>query len=313
VTGPATTPRRAPGRAPAPEPDRGRRALPALVLESMRPRQWSKNAFVLAGVIFAGRWTEPEAVLRAAAAFAAFCLLSGSSYLLNDAVDADRDRLNPRTAGRPIARGVLAKRTGLVAAALALAAGLALALAVNWETAATAAGFVALQLGYSAGLKHALFIDVMIIASGFVLRALAGIVAVEAELSPWLLLCTGLLALFLGLAKRRGEAVAMGGDSHPQRPVLDYYSVGLLDELISVVTPTTLVAYALYTLTGARSDAMLLTLPFVLYGIFRVLFLIHHRSNVTEEPEVVVWRDRPLLVCILLWGITAAVVSLVST
>ena len=125
-----------------------------------------------------------------------------------------------------------------------------------------------LQLGYSAGLKHVLFIDVMIIATGFVLRALAGIEAIEVVMSEWLLLCTGLLALFLGFAKRRAEAVALGGASNPQRPVLDYYSVGLLDELISVVTPATVVAYALYTVQGARSNAMLLTLPFVLYGIF---------------------------------------------
>jgi 4-hydroxybenzoate polyprenyltransferase len=279
----------------------------------MRPRQWSKNAFVFGGLVFSGEALHFEPQLRAWTTFVAFCLMSGATYLLNDAADAETDRLNPRTASRPIARGDLPVRTALVAAALSAAVALGLGALVNWKTLLTLAGFMVLQFAYSNWLKHILFVDVMAISAGFVLRAFAGLVCIPVAISPWLLLCTGLLALFLGLAKRRGEAVALGGTAHPQRPVLEGYSVALLDELISVITPSILVAYSLYTVLGSKSgDAMLLTVPFVLYGIFRVLWLIHHHAATTEEPAVVVWRDKPLLVCILLWGATAAVISVVS-
>ena len=288
--------------------------MPArLVLEAMRPRQWIKNAFVLGGLVFSGEALDLTHELQAWTAFLAFCLVSGATYLVNDVADAEADRHNPRTARRPVARGDLAPRTAVLAAGLAGGAGLALAAAVNWRTLATVGAFIVLQLLYSAWLKHVLFVDVMTIAAGFVLRAFAGLVAVEVAISPWLLLCTGLLALFLGLAKRRGEAVALGGTHHPQRPVLEHYSVALLDELIGVVTPSILVAYALYTVLGARAgDSMMLTVPFVIYGIFRVLWRIHHRPASTEEPAMVVWRDRPLLICIALWGLTAAVISVAA-
>ena len=287
---------------------RSRRALPLLVLETMRPKQWSKNAFVFAGLLFSGEVVHLDAVLTSALVAFAFCLVSGATYLLNDAVDAEADRANPRTASRPIARGDLSPSVALVAAVLAAAAAATLAAAINWESLVTLLGYVVLQVAYSNWLKHVLFIDVMAIAGGFVLRALAGGVAIGVPISSWLLLCTALLALFLGLTKRRGEAVALGGTTQPKRTVLDSYSVGLLDELIAVVTPTTLVAYCLYAVTGAATDLMLLTVPFVMYGIFRVLFLIHHRSAMTEEPAVVVWRDKPLLLCVLSWAICAGII-----
>ncbi|MBA3306709.1 MAG: UbiA prenyltransferase family protein, partial [Thermoleophilaceae bacterium] len=251
-------------------------------------------------------------VLKTVIVAVAFCLVSGATYLLNDAVDAESDRHNPRTASRPIARGDLSPRTALMAAVVATLGGAALTAAVNWESLVTLLGYVILQIGYSNWLKHVLFVDVMAIAGGFVLRALAGGVAIGVPISSWLLLCTGLLALFLGFTKRRGEAVALGGSSQPKRAVLESYSVGLLDELIAVVTPTTVVAYALYAVTGAATDLMLLTVPFVMYGIFRVLFLIHHHSEVTEEPAVVVWRDRPLLACVLLWAMCAGIITVAS-
>ena len=284
----------------------------ALIVETMRPRQWIKNAFVLAGLVFSGSALELDAQLNAWTATIAFCLVSGATYLLNDAADAATDRLNPRTAGRPVARGDLSPAAARVAAVVAAAAAFGLAALVNWETLAVLGGFLVLQLGYSAGLKHVLFLDVMIIASGFVLRALAGLVALGPAVSEWLLLCTGLLALFVGLAKRRGEAVALGGKEHPQRPVLESYSVTLLDELIAVVTPSVLVVYALYAAVGAQAgNVMLVTVPFVLYGIFRVLFLIHHKNG-TEEPELIVWKDRPLLTCILLWGLVSGIIGAIA-
>jgi 4-hydroxybenzoate polyprenyltransferase len=199
-----------------------------------------------------------------------------------------------------------------VAGALAAVAALAITALVNWETLATMAGFIALQVAYSTFLKHQLFIDVMAVAAGFVLRAYAGLVAIDVEISEWLLLCTGLLALFLGFGKRRGEVVALGGSVHPQRPVLEQYSVALVDELIAVVTPSIIVAYSLYAVLAARSQAMLLTVPFVMYGVFRVLYLIHHGSRLPDDPTVVVWQDRPLQVCILLWGLSAGLISAMS-
>jgi 4-hydroxybenzoate polyprenyltransferase len=283
-----------------------------LAVECMRPRQWIKNAFVFGGVLYSGQFVEIGPLTTSIAVFVAFCLASGAAYLINDAVDAEADRLNPRTAGRPIARGELSPRTAVVAGALAAVAALAITALVNWETLVTMAGFIALQVAYSTFLKHQLFIDVMAVAAGFVLRAYAGLVAIDVEISEWLLLCTGLLALFLGFGKRRGEVGALGGNVHPQRPVLEQYSVALVDELIAVVTPSIIVAYSLYAVLAARSQAMLLTVPFVMYGVFRVLYLIHHGSRLPDDPTVVVWQDRPLQVCILLWGLSAGLISAMS-
>ncbi|MEA2220490.1 MAG: hypothetical protein QOJ35_3116 [Solirubrobacteraceae bacterium] len=283
-----------------------------LVVETMRPKQWIKNTFVFAGVLFSGEFTDPDSLGRALLVFVGFCLVSGATYLLNDVIDAKTDVLNPRTARRPIARGDLRPATAIAAAVVCALAGIGGALLTGWQAAAVLLGYLVMQIAYSTSLKHVLFVDVMIIATGFTLRAVAGIVAIDVYASPWLLLCTGLLALFLGLVKRRGEAVALGGESNPQRPVLDYYSVGLLDELIAVITPSTVVVYALYAIQGARSDAMLLTLPFVIYGIFRLLFLMHHRSWVTDEPAALVLADRPLLVCVLMWALACLAITLAT-
>jgi len=280
-----------------------------LAVECMRPRQWIKNAFVFGGVLYSGQFVELGPLTTAIAVFVAFCLASGAAYLINDAADADTDRHNPRTAGRPIARGALSPRTAVLAALVADAMALAIAALVNWETLATLGGFIVLQIAYSLILKHQLFIDVMAVAAGFVLRAYAGLVAIDVEISEWLLLCTGLLALFLGFGKRRGEIVALGGTAHPPRAVLEQYSVALVDELIAVVTPSIIVAYSLYAVLGARSQAMLLTVPFVMYGVFRVLYLIHHGSRLPDDPTIVVWQDRPLQVCIVLWGVSAGLIS----
>src|SRR3954465_5779183 len=296
------------GTIPAP----ARRGTALLVLEAMRPKQWIKNLFVFAGLAFAGRVTDIGDVGLAVATFAAFCLASGATYLLNDVRDAEADRHNPRTASRPIARGDLSPGLALSVAALAAAVALVGVAFVNWETLAVLGGYVVLQIGYSNGLKHVLFVDVMGIAAGFVLRAAAGGLAIEVPISSWLLLCTGLLAIFLGFTKRRAEAVALGGSDAPRREVLDQYSVGLLDELIAVVTPSTVVVYAIYAVTGAQTHWMLLTLPFVLYGVFRVLFPLPRGGGLTEEPAVIVYRDRPLLACVLLWGVCAATIAAIA-
>ena len=285
-----------------------------LVLETMRPRQWVKNVFVLGGLVFAGETLDPEKVGIALLTFAAFCLASSAAYLVNDVVDREADRRTARTATRPIARGDLSVRAALVAAAACLVLAFAIvAAATNWQTLLTLAGFVALQFAYSFVLKHVLLLDVMAIATGFVLRAYAGLISIEVRFSVWLLLCTGLISLYLALGKRRGEAVALGGASAPQRKVLEGYSVALVDELTRVVTPSIVVAYSLYAVLGAETQLMMLTVPFVLYGVFRVLYLTHMAdSRLPGDPTELVWRDRPLQACIVLWGLTAAIVTLAA-
>lgn len=281
-----------------------------LVLEGMRPAQWSKNLFVLAGLIFSGEFQDASSVGRAFAAAFAFCLVSGAAYLVNDVVDAEGDRQVPRTAGRPIARGALAPRTALAGAVVAALAGFGIAAAVNLETLAVLAAFALLQILYSVWLKHVMLIDVMTISAGFTLRALAGLVAIDVRTSEWLLMSTALLALFLGLAKRRAEAVAVGGGAQPHRRVLEGYSVALIDELLTVITPTILVVYCLYAEIGAETRTMLLTAPFVLYGVLRMLVLMHGpRAPETEDPSVVVWRDWPLVICIAAWGVSSALIT----
>jgi 4-hydroxybenzoate polyprenyltransferase len=294
-----------------------RRALSArtatLIVRGMRPRQWIKNTFVLAGLIFAGEVLDPERAATAAVVFVGFCLASGAAYLVNDVVDAEVDRHNPRTVGRPIASGELSPSIALVGALLLTLIAFACAAIANWQTIATLAGFIALQGAYSIGLKHVLFVDVIAIAGGFVLRAYAGLIAIDVRFSVWLLLCTGLVSLLLGLGKRRAELTALGAGAQPRRPVLDGYSVELVDELTRVVTPAVLVAYCLYAVLGAETQLMLLTAPFVLYGIFRVLYLIGQRSVMSEDPALMVWQDRPLLACIVLWAISAGVITLAAT
>ena len=239
-----------------------------MLLETMRPKQWTKNAFVLGGLVFSGRALELEAEVKAWVTFVAFCAVSSAVYLINDLNDRETDRLNPRTAGRPIARGDIGPRTAVIATGGLLVVACGLSAAVNLGTLGVVAGYGVLQFAYTFRLKHILFVDVMTIASGFLARALAGLVAIDAELSPWLLLETGLLALFLGLTKRRAEVIQLGDREPTQRPVLAHYSIALLDELIAVVTPSILMVYAIYAVIGASSEVMLVTLPFVLYVQF---------------------------------------------
>lgn len=293
---------------------RVRAGTAGLVLETMRPRQWVKNVFVLGGLVFAGETFNAEKVGIALITFAAFCLASGAAYLVNDVVDREADRHSMRTASRPIARGDLAPRTAIVAAVASVVAAFAVvALVTNWQALVTLAGFVVLQAAYSYVLKHILLVDVMAIAALFVLRAYAGLISIEVPFSVWLLLCTGLIALYLALGKRRGEAVALGGAASPQRKVLEDYSVNLIDELTRVVTPSILASYSLYAVIGAETQLMLLTMPFVLYGVFRVLYLTHHAdSSLPDDPTELVWRDPPLQASILLWGLAAGVITLAA-
>jgi 4-hydroxybenzoate polyprenyltransferase len=286
----------------------GRRAV---WLAAFRPRQWPKNLLLFAGLLFAAKLGDATRWLEAVAAFAAYCLASSAAYLVNDVRDAEHDRAHPVKRRRPIASGELSERTALALAALLAAGAFALAGALGPWSALFLAGFFALQAAYSLGLKHVVLIDVMAIGGLFVLRAGAGAEAVDVPISPWLLVCTALLALFLGLAKRRGELVLVGAEETPGRPVLEGYSLELVDQLVSVVAASTISAYALYTFTARESKAMMATIPFVLFGIFRYLYLIH-RHDLGEEPELVLLNDAQTLLCVVGWAVTSAIILLTT-
>jgi 4-hydroxybenzoate polyprenyltransferase len=244
-------------------------------------------------------------VWTAAAAFLVFCGLSGAVYLLNDVADRDKDRLHPDKRSRPIAAGRLAPAHAVAAAVILIAAGLAAALWLSRPFALAAVAYVGLLSAYSAWLKHVVIVDVLVVALGFVLRAVAGAVAVGVAISGWLLICTILLALFLALGKRRHEVLTLEAGAARHRPILAEYSAGLLDQMIAVVTASTVTAYALYTMspeTVAKFHTTLLpvTLPFVLYGIFRYLYLLY-RHQLGGNPSDVVLHDRALLVNTLAW------------
>lgn len=286
------------------EPARPSSRMPAL-LTSLRPKQWVKNVFVLAALVFAKKATVPEAAARGLAAFAIFCALSSAVYLLNDLTDREADRLHPVKRRRPIASGRVRPATAS-AMALALAVGgLAAAAALGAAFVGVACSYVCLNIAYSLALKRVVILDVMVVAAGFLLRAWGGAVAVRVEMSHWLILCTGLIALFLGFVKRRQEIGALGTDG-AQRPILREYSLPFLDQMIGVVTASTLLAYALYAFsaevaTKLGTRRLGLTIPFVLFGIFRYLYLVHQRGE-GENPTVLVLRDLPLVVNVLLWG-----------
>jgi len=283
-----------------------RRSLARAVFVALRPRQWTKNLLLFAGIVFAAKLGDWWRWLDALAAFAAYCAASSAAYLVNDVRDAPHDRAHPVKRMRPIARGEVSPRLayGLAAALVALA--FALVAPLGLASVAFLVGFLALQAGYTLSLKHVVLIDVMAISGLFVLRAAAGAAAVHVRISPWLLLCTALLALFLALAKRRGELVLVGADATPGRPVLEGYSLELVDQLVAIVAACTVISYSLYTFTARDSKAMMVTIPFVVFGVFRYLLLVH-RQDLGEEPEEVLLRDVPILACMAAWAVCAAI------
>jgi len=279
-------------------------AMLGAIAVSMRPRQWVKNFFVFAGLVFSQRLFT-GAAWTAVAAFAIFCALSGAIYLLNDVADRERDRLDPRKRVRPIAAGQLPVGVAVAAAAALIVAGLVSSAWLPRPFLITALAYVVLLVAYSAWLKHVVIVDVIVVAGGFVLRAVAGAVVIEVEMSGWLVICTILSALFLALGKRRYEYLVLEGDAALHRPILAEYSPALLDQMIAVVTASTVTTYALYTMspeTVAKFHTHLLpaTLPFVLYGIFRYLYLLYRRQLGGNPSELLV-SDRALLINTIGW------------
>ena len=288
------------------------RSTAANLIVSVRPGEWTKNLFVFAGLLFGQRLTDPLAVKRAGLAFLIFCALAGVVYLVNDVADRDRDRQHPRKRNRPIASGALSVPTALGAAALLTACGLGAAWWLGRDFFAVAAGYLLLLVLYSGPLKHIVIIDVLTIAIGFVLRVAAGAVAIGVPISQWLLICTILLALFLGLSKRRHEIVLLADGAIGHRRILEEYSPYLLDQMIGVVTASTLMAYILYATSHETAEKfgtslLGLTIPFPLYGIFRYLYLVHRKEGGGSPAELLL-NDRPLLACVALWAVAVVVI-----
>ena len=288
---------------------------------SMRPRQWTKNLIIYFAFFFTidQVWRLDELdeaarlFVRITAAFAIFCLITSAVYLFNDVLDAEKDRHHPKKRYRPIAAGVLAPFLALAIALVLASGGVALALILEPLYALVTLIYLATMIAYSVYLKRLVIIDIMAISSGFVLRAVAGAVVLDVTISPWLYICTTLGALFLGFAKRLNEIVLAGEDAPLQRETLEEYTPRFLERLISIVAPATLVSYILYTFTADNlpdNNAMMLTIPFVMYGLFRYLYLVHHK-NLGESPEQILLTDIPLILNIVLWLATASVVLVV--
>lgn len=276
-----------------------------LLLKTMRPKQWTKNVFVWAGLVFDVKLFQPQPFLRTLLTFVLFCLISGAVYIINDLVDLEKDRLHPEKRTRPLASGALNPRFAVMAAVVIIVASLPLALWIDRGLTFILYGYLALMIAYSFWLKHMVIVDVLTIAAGFVLRVGAGVAVVDAaRFSPWIYVCMVLLALFLGLGKRRQEIVLMEEASVNTRAILAEYNLRFVDEMLSLVSASTVMAYALYTFSAPNlptNHTMMLTVPFVLYGLFRYLYLIHVKGE-TDPPDVVVLKDRPLQADIALFG-----------
>lgn len=287
------------------------RTLKALI-RSLRPAQWLKNGFVLAPIVFSGRAGDGDAWLRSLLAVAAFCAASSATYLLNDVLDREADRQHPSKRTRPIASGELSVAAALAAAALAAVLAVAAAFVLGGWFPHVLGGYLVLTVLYSALLKELVFIDVLVVAAGFVLRVVGGAAAIPVPVSRWLLLCAYLLALYLALGKRRAELALLGEGAGNHRVVLGHYTLPLVDQAISVVLGATVLAYTLYTVapeTVAKvgSEGLMVTVPVVLYGLLRYLYLLH-RQELGGSPTRVLMLDRPLLSCVVVWLAVAAIV-----
>ncbi|MBP8974965.1 MAG: decaprenyl-phosphate phosphoribosyltransferase [Anaerolineae bacterium] len=278
----------------------------------MRPIQWSKNGFVFAAILFDQQFTQAEPLARVVAAFILLCLVASTIYLINDLVDIERDRLHPRKRYRPLPSGQLPIRWAVAAAIVMPVIALAASLLLTWQLTVVLLAYLALHIAYSFFLKNIVLLDVFAIAGGFVLRVVAGIVVIDVtHFSPWLYLCAGLLALFLAIGKRRQELILLAEDAESVRATYKDYNMPLLDDMLRMVTTGSVLTYMLYTVEATtirvNGYSMMLTIPFVVYGIFRYLYLIHVRGQ-GSAPDELLFEDIPLLLAVVLWVITAGVV-----
>jgi 4-hydroxybenzoate polyprenyltransferase len=284
------------------------------VLRALRPRHWLKNGVLLAGILFTLQRGHPLSDwLRVGAAILVFSVLASAIYLVNDVCDVEQDRLHPKKRRRPIAAGEVSIPFAIGLAVCLALAGAVGSLALGWPFAGVALTYLLLTVVYSLRLKHIVLIDVMALSACYVVRAAAGAVVIDVDISAWLMVCTTLGALLLGLAKRRNELIILERAGE-HRPILEEYSVQLLDQLISIVAGTTLTAYMLYTFfspTAQQRPLMMLTIPPVLYGLFRFLYLIHRRG-VGGNPALELVEDPPLLWCALFWALACGAIILLT-
>lgn len=280
------------------------------LIKSMRPRQWSKNAFVFVALLFDRKLFDPASVAAVLGAFILLCLMSSAVYLMNDLADIESDRQHPTKKDRPLPSGRLNPRVAMAASFLLAAVSLVAGYFLSYKLAILLLLYLISQIAYTFKLKHVVLLDVLTIASGFILRIAAGVAVIDVErFSPWLYVFGGFLALFMALGKRRAELTLLGGGAGSHRAILDDYSLDLIDRLQSIVTTSAIVAYSLYTFLAEglpENHAMMLTIPFVLYAIFRYLYLIHVRSE-GGAPEEILLRDKPLQITLVLYGIMVIV------
>ena len=279
-----------------------------LIFKTMRPKQWSKNLILFAALTFSQNLFHADMFIDVTIAFIIFCLLSGSVYILNDLIDLNQDRKHPQKSKRPLASGKLNPSTAIIYGIMLVVISVMSAFYLNTNFALIALGYFFLQIAYSTLLKHIVILDVLTVSIGFLLRAIAGGEVIGVPISSWLLICTILLALFLALGKRRHELLLLEENAVHHRKSLYEYSPGLLDQMISVVTASTVITYALYTMSAEtikkfQTDNLKYTTPFVLYGIFRYLYLIHQK-NEGGSPEKILLNDKPLMLNIILYLIT---------
>lgn len=286
------------------------------VIKSLRPHQWTKNILLFAGLIFSHHLFSAVLLLRIVVGFGIFCLVAGGIYIINDLVDRKKDQQHPLKRQRPIASGKISAGVAKKLSATLLVISLVLAYGLNPKFSLVCLGYAGLMIGYSVYLKNVAILDVIIIAMGIVLRAVAGVVIIDVAISPWLLVCTLFLSLFLVLCKRRHEMVLLGQEANNHRQSLAEYSPQLLDQMIAVVTGSTLIAYALYTLASRTtaqvgSNALIVTIPFVIFGVFRYLYLVYE-DNQGGAPELAVFSDKPLVMDVVLWIVVVVAVLYVA-
>lgn len=281
------------------------------VLLSMRPEQWIKNSFVFAALLFSQNLLNLSKDIKAIVGFIIFCMITSCAYMINDLIDLEKDKLHPTKSRRPLASGSLNKTTAVTIIVLLCFTGLFLAFYMNSLFGIIVLTYLLLNIGYSLYLKNIVILDVVTISAGFVLRVLGGAIIISVTASQWLVLCTILLSLFLGFSKRRHELVLLEDKASTHRKVLSYYNTYFLDQMIAVVTASTLICYALYTMSkdtieNLGTSKLIYTVPFVLYGVFRYLYLVHQKEE-GGNPTEVIFTDKPMIINVILWVITSVI------
>lgn len=288
------------------------RSFPAICIRAMRPYQWTKNLLVFAALLFAAELGHPGQVLTSFLAFAAFCLAASATYIFNDLLDIESDREHPKKRHRPLASGEMKPAAGIALLSVLFAGSLVLGWYIRLEFLGALALYMALTLSYTLKLKHIIIIDVMVVALGFVVRAVAGALAIDVPFSSWLVVCTLFLAMFLGLSKRRHEITLLEEGAQSHRQVLQHYTVHYLDQLILIMAGGALITYTIYTcspdvIERLGTNKLYVTLPFVVYGLFRYLHLVHHKTG-GGDPSSTLLQDRPLGITVVLWAAACGVI-----